>query len=97
MAQSNRPFSFPLHCGAVNGIAIHFETYLRNLQDDYNKFNDGYTGTFHLNRMTPFCRKNFLLDPHSPYKTVAIGTETTDLHLDGVLLTIGVSRVFQSL
>jgi hypothetical protein len=51
-------------------------------------------GTFHLNRMTPFCRKNFVLDPHSPYKTVGIGTETTDLHLDVVLLTIGVSRVF---
>jgi hypothetical protein len=37
------------YIGAVNGITIHFETYLRNLQDDYNKFNDGYTGTFHLN------------------------------------------------
>jgi hypothetical protein len=75
-------------------IVIHFETYLRNLQDDYNKFNDGYTGTFHLNRMTPFCQKNFVLDPHSSYKTVRIGTETTDLHLNVVLLTIGVSRVF---
>ena len=85
---------FP-YLGAVNGVLNHINSYMFELEQDYNKLSKEYGGTLTAGWMSTMDRTPFFMDENSPYTSLNIGANNkTEITLDDIVLKIGISRVF---